>query len=63
MSYWLDSITNFSALRHDIHADVAVIGAGITGASAFYWLSSKCKTVLLESEIVARHLAETRAFY
>jgi glycine/D-amino acid oxidase-like deaminating enzyme len=53
MSYWLDSITNFPVLRHDIHAEVVVIGAGITGASVSSWLSSKCKTVLLESEIVA----------
>lgn len=53
MSYWLNSQTNFPALKHDTHADVVVIGAGITGASVSYWLSSRCKTLLLEGETVA----------
>jgi hypothetical protein len=53
MSYWLDSTTKFPRLKGDVHTDVAVIGAGITGGSVCYWLGAKCKSVLLESDTVA----------
>ena len=53
MLYWLDSRTKFPTLKRDVRADVAVIGAGITGASVCYWLGGKCKSVLLESDTVA----------
>jgi len=52
--YWLvNKQVSFPALKHDMHADVAVIGAGITGASVCYWLSGKCKVVLLEEDMIA----------
>ncbi|MGH9921653.1 MAG: NAD(P)/FAD-dependent oxidoreductase, partial [Nitrososphaerales archaeon] len=52
--YWLvGKQRSFPVLKHDTHADVAVIGAGITGASVCYWLSNKCNVVLLEKEAVA----------
>lgn len=54
MSYWLDSnAANFPALKNDIRADVAVIGAGIAGASVSYWIGNDCKVVLLEEERIA----------
>jgi len=52
--YWLvNKHVSFPALKHDMHTDVAVIGAGITGASVCYWLSGKCKVVLLEEDTIA----------
>jgi glycine/D-amino acid oxidase-like deaminating enzyme len=52
--YWLvGKKISFPVLKHDLHVDVAVIGAGITGASVCYWLSNKCSVVLLEKEAVA----------
>jgi len=52
--YWLlDKKVSFPALKHDMRADVAVIGAGITGSSVCYWLSGKCKVVLLEADTIA----------
>ena len=52
--YWLvNKQVSFQALKKDMHADVAVIGAGITGASVCYWLSGKCKVVLLEEDTIA----------
>ncbi|MGH9934540.1 MAG: NAD(P)/FAD-dependent oxidoreductase, partial [Nitrososphaerales archaeon] len=52
--YWLvGKQRSFPVLKHDTHANVAVIGAGITGASVCYWLSNKCNVVLLEKETVA----------
>lgn len=52
--YWLvNKQVSFPALKHSMHTDVAVIGAGITGASVCYWLSGKCKLVLLEEDTVA----------
>lgn len=52
--YWLvNKEVSFPALKQDMHADVAVIGAGITGASVCYWLSGKCNVVLLEEDTVA----------
>ncbi len=52
--YWLvNTQVNFPALKQDMHVDVAVIGAGITGASVCYWLGGKCKVVLLEKDAIA----------
>lgn len=52
--YWLlNKQIRFPALKKDIHADVAVIGAGITGASVCYWLAGRCKVVLLERDTIA----------
>lgn len=53
MSYWSDFKVNYPSLRHDIRVGVAVIGAGITGASVSYWLSNNCNVALLESESIA----------
>lgn len=52
--YWLaDAKPSFPALNHDTDVDVAVIGAGITGASICYWLSGKCNVALIEADMVA----------
>jgi len=52
--YWLlNKQILFPALKKDIYADVAVIGAGITGASVCYWLAGRCKVVLLEWDTIA----------
>ncbi len=52
--YWLaNKEVSFPTLQHDIHADVAVIGAGITGVSVCHWLSGKCNAVLLEADMLA----------
>jgi glycine/D-amino acid oxidase-like deaminating enzyme len=52
--YWLiNKEVSFPALKQDIRTDVAIIGAGITGASVCYWLSGKCNVVLLEEDTVA----------
>lgn len=52
--YWFsDKHLNFPVLEHDTKADVVVIGAGITGASVSYWLSDRCKVVLLEGDAIA----------
>ncbi|HLE35212.1 MAG TPA: FAD-dependent oxidoreductase [Nitrososphaerales archaeon] len=54
MPYWLvGKKSSFPVLKRDVRVDVAVIGAGITGASVCYWLSDKCNVVLLEKETVA----------
>ncbi len=52
--YWLvNRQAAFPALTQDRQVDVAVIGAGITGASVCYWLADKCRVVLLEEDIIA----------
>ena len=52
--YWLaKKKISFPALKQDLRADVAVIGAGITGASVCFWLADKCRVVLLEEDMIA----------
>ncbi len=52
--YWLvKKKISFPALKEDVRADVAVIGAGITGAAVCYWLAGKCRVILLEEDMIA----------
>jgi glycine/D-amino acid oxidase-like deaminating enzyme/nitrite reductase/ring-hydroxylating ferredoxin subunit len=48
-SYWVDSVAlpSFGPLDRDLHVDVAVIGAGITGITAAYLLKQAGRTVAL----------------
>src|SRR5699024_4333202 len=51
-SYWLENknITAFPQLREEIHADVTIVGGGITGITAAYLLADKgLKIALLDS--------------
>jgi glycine/D-amino acid oxidase-like deaminating enzyme/nitrite reductase/ring-hydroxylating ferredoxin subunit len=47
--YWSDSaqMPRFKKLSHDEHADVAIVGAGITGLTAAYLLTAAGKSVVL----------------
>lgn len=49
LSLWIDTTpsTNYPPLRGDIDADVAIIGAGITGITAAYLLAKAGKSVVL----------------
>jgi glycine/D-amino acid oxidase-like deaminating enzyme/nitrite reductase/ring-hydroxylating ferredoxin subunit len=49
LSLWIDTTpaTNYPALRGDVTADVAIVGAGITGITAAYLLSKAGKSVVL----------------
>lgn len=49
LSLWIDTTpsTNYPSLRGDIDADVAIVGAGITGITAAYLLSKAGKSVVL----------------
>ena len=52
-SYWLQSeqLTNFQQLHKDIHTDVVIIGAGITGITLAHLLTqSGVKVVLLDAD-------------
>lgn len=48
-SYWVDSSnkTNFEKLDQDVHTEVCIIGAGITGISIAYQLTKQGKKVVL----------------
>jgi glycine/D-amino acid oxidase-like deaminating enzyme/nitrite reductase/ring-hydroxylating ferredoxin subunit len=49
LSLWIDSSpsTNYASLSGDVEADVAIVGAGITGITAAYLLSKAGKSVVL----------------
>ncbi len=49
LSLWIDttSPTNYPSLSGQVHADVAIIGAGITGITAAYLLAKAGKSVVL----------------
>lgn len=49
LSYWLDSAgqLQFETLSQDLHADVAVIGAGISGITTAYCLVKSGKSVVV----------------
>lgn len=54
-SYWRENIQfpTFSALQDDIKADVAIVGAGLTGITAAYLLAKEGKHVaLIEADTV-----------
>ncbi len=58
-SYWLDGSAGAAparpALAHDIDADVAIVGGGVTGCAVAYFLArSGAKVVLLEAERIGR---------
>ncbi len=57
LSFWQDEAQlapRYSALEGRVHADVAVIGGGITGASCALWLArDDRRVVLLEREAIA----------
>jgi len=54
-SFWLDEpYTARAPLAGDATADVAVLGAGLTGVSAAYHLAARgCKVALVERDVVA----------
>lgn len=57
-SYWNNFRENyeFESLKNDIETDICIIGAGITGLTAAYYLSKKGKDiVLLEKDKVCSH--------
>lgn len=49
LSLWIDTApaTSHPSLRGDVEADVAIVGAGITGITAAYLLSKAGKSVVL----------------
>ena len=49
LSLWIDTTpsTNYAPLEGDLEADVAIVGAGITGITAAYLLSKAGKSVVL----------------
>lgn len=49
LSLWIDTTpsTHYASLRGDVDADVAIVGAGITGITAAYLLSKAGKSVVL----------------
>ena len=49
LSLWIDTTpsTNYASLRGDHEADVAIVGAGITGITAAYLLAKAGKSVVL----------------
>src|SRR3990172_5257981 len=55
LSFWQDvPYRPRSKLRNNIHADVAIVGGGITGVSAAYHLAKKgFKCVLVEKDVIA----------
>jgi glycine/D-amino acid oxidase-like deaminating enzyme len=57
LSFWQDEAQlapQYSALEGQVHADVVVIGSGITGAACALWLArDDLRVVLLERETVA----------
>jgi glycine/D-amino acid oxidase-like deaminating enzyme/nitrite reductase/ring-hydroxylating ferredoxin subunit len=70
LSLWIDTSpsTDYPQLRGDIEADVAIVGAGITGITAAYLLSKAGKSVVLvdkgriamsETGHTTAHLVET----
>lgn len=57
MSFWLegDQYHENPPLRHDIDADVAIVGGGFTGLSSAYYLKEQdpdLKVALLEAEVI-----------
>ncbi|HEX2121628.1 MAG TPA: FAD-dependent oxidoreductase [Thermoanaerobaculia bacterium] len=70
LSLWIDTTpsTDYPPLRGDVEADVAIVGAGITGITAAYLLSKAGKSVVLvdkgriamsESGHTTAHIVET----
>lgn len=56
-SYWIDSTedTNFPSLDRDIHVDVAIVGAGISGITCAYLLKQEgVKLALIDSDKIAK---------
>src|SRR4051812_31398227 len=58
-SYWLDcgedSTRVRPALRHNLEADVAIVGGGVTGCAVAYCLAqSGARVVLLEANRIGR---------
>lgn len=49
LSVWTDTfqVPEFSALKEDIHADVCIVGAGISGITAAYLLACEGKDVVV----------------
>lgn len=65
-SYWIESVKGekkeFPNLKQDEQADVCVIGGGLTGVSAAYYLSKAgLKVVLLEKYKICEHTS--RKYY
>jgi glycine/D-amino acid oxidase-like deaminating enzyme len=58
-SYWLDCVEYAPrvrpALRHNLEADVAIVGGGVTGCAVAYCLAqSRARVVLLEANRIGR---------
>lgn len=65
LSLWIDTTpsTNYPSLRGDIDADVAIVGAGITGMTAAYLLAKAGKSVVVvdKGRIVMSETGHTTA--
>jgi len=65
LSLWIDTTpsTNYPSLRGDVDADVAIVGAGITGITAAYLLAKAGKSVVLvdKGRIVMSETGHTTA--